>query len=144
MLLILAAALLLQQPAPPPRPPRPNIPTQRFIDDMRSKNLEDVLALYTPDAVFTDPEGHTFATPAALRQLYIQVFATYDSDLQLTSASLSISRDNKTGTAVDTGSYTEALTVRATGAVLHPHGTYRFVWSLQPDGKWLISRMEWK
>ncbi len=111
---------------------------------MRSKNLEDVLALYTPDAVFTDPEGQTFSTPTAIRKLYIQVFATYDSDLHLNSSSLSINRDNKTGTAVDTGLYTEDLTVRATGVVLHPNGNYRFVWSLQPDGRWLISRMEWK
>jgi uncharacterized protein (TIGR02246 family) len=141
---LLLALALLQQPTPPQRPPRPNIPTQRFLDDMRSKNLEDVLALYTPDAVFTDPEGQTFSTPTAIRKLYIQVFATYDSDLHLNSSSLSINRDNKTGTAVDTGLYTEDLTVRATGVVLHPNGNYRFVWSLQPDGRWLISRMEWK
>jgi ketosteroid isomerase-like protein len=144
MRLALVAILLLQQPAPPQRPPRPDLPTQRFVDDMRSKNIEDVLALYTPDAVFSDPQGHTFSTPVAMRKLYQQVFATYDSDLHLNPTSVTVDRDNGIGVAVDSGTYTEDLTVRSTGEVLHPAGAYRFVWKLQPDGHWLLTRMEWK
>jgi ketosteroid isomerase-like protein len=144
MIRLLLAALLMQQPPLPPRPPRPNLPTQRFIDDLRTKNLDDILALYAPEAVFVDPEGHTFATPAARRAFYEQIFATYDSDLVLNSSSLSISRDGGTGTAVDRGTYTEVLTVRATGAVRHPHGSYILTWHLQPNGAWLITRVVWQ
>ena len=119
VLLPIAAQLEVALPAQD----RPQLPDTRFVDDMRTKNLEDVLSLYTANAVFLDPEGHRFATPAALRSLYVQVFATYDSD------------------------YTEDLRTRATGEVQHLCGGFRFDWVRQPSGtgqaRWLIERMQW-
>ncbi len=141
-LLFLAAALLLQSPTPAQSP---NLPTQRWILDMQAKNLEDVLSLYTPDAVFIDPKGHQFTTPDALRKLYQQVFATYDSDLTRGKGTIAIQGDPQVAgaVAVEAADYTENLTTRATKTIAHVCGDYRFTYILQKDGNWLISRMEW-
>ena len=138
--LLLAATVFFQSAAP-----SPNLPTQRWILDMQAKNLEDVLSLYTPDAVFVDPTGSQFTTPQALRKLYTQVFATYDSDLTRGKGTIAIQGDPQLpGTiAVESAAYTEDLRTRATNTVAHLCGDYRFTYILQKDGHWLISRMEW-
>ena len=112
---------------------------------MQAKNLEDVLSLYTPDAVFIDPKGHQFTTPDALRKLYQQVFATYDSDLTRGKGTIAIQGDPQVAgaVAVEAADYTENLTTRATKTIAHVCGDYRFTYILQKDGNWLISRMEW-
>lgn len=130
-------ALLLQLTLPPPRP-APAIPDERFVRDLHDKNVADVLTLYTPDAIFVGPEHHRYTGPA-LRKLYEQVTATFDSDLHLKR--LGLTRDNDTAT--EHGTYTETLRDRATGAVQHIHGTYHFRAQAQPDGRWLFTRMAW-
>ena len=112
---------------------------------MQTKNLEDVLALYTPDAVFIDPDGHQFATPDALRKLYQQVFATYDSDITRGKGTIAIQGNPQVpgAIAVEAADYTENLRTIATNTTAHICGGYRFTYLLQPDGHWLISRMEW-
>jgi len=121
------------------------LPTQRWIQDMQTKNLGDVLTLYTRDAVFVDPDGHQFATPEALRKLYTQVFATYDSDLTRGKGTIAV-QDNPQvagAIAVESAEYSEDLRTRATNTTAHLCGEYRFTYILQQDGQWLISRMEW-
>src|SRR3954470_16438177 len=87
--LLLTSALSLAQTAAMAQPkvdtcrlPGPSLPTQRFADDLRNKNLDDVLKLYTPRAVFIDPSGKQYRGPALL-ELFKQVFATFDSDIVL-------------------------------------------------------------
>jgi len=143
MHLLFFIALLLQ--APTPNAASPVLPTQQWIQDMQTKNLEDVLALYTPDAVFVDPEGHQFATPDALRKLYTQVFATYDSDLTRGKGTIAIQGNPEVAgaVAVESAEFTENLRTRATNTTAHLCGDYRFTYVLQQNGHWLISRMEW-
>jgi len=143
MHLLFFVAILLQAPAP--NAATPTLPTQQWIQDMQTKNLDDVLALYTPDAVFVDPEGHQFATPDALRKLYIQVFATYDSDLSRGKGTIAIQGNPEVpgAIAVESAEFTENLRTRATNTTAKLCGDYRFTYILQQNGHWLISRMEW-
>ena len=143
MHLLFFAALLLQSSTS--NAAAPALPTQQWIQDMQTKNLEDVLALYTPDAVFIDPEGHQFGTPDALRKLYAQVFATYDSDLTRGKGTIAIQGNPEVpgAIAVESAEFSENLRTRATNTTAHLCGDYRFTYVLQQNGHWLISRMEW-
>jgi ketosteroid isomerase-like protein len=150
MLHIVLASLLVSAPALtfphlPKSSATPSLPTRQFAYDMRTKNLDDVLAMYTTDAIFTDPEGHTFGSPEALRQLYEQVFATYDSELEFTRVGLKLKGDpNSSGsTAVETDSFHENLRTRKTDAVVEHCGTCVFTWVRQDDGRWTISSQVW-
>jgi len=149
MSLLLAAAILLQQPVRTPAAPAavmmPPLPTQRFVDDMRDKKLEDILALFMPHAAFIDPTGKSFATADARRTLFAQAFATYDSDLSLHDTGGALGGDpTQAGTlAIETGDYSETLRTRATGISQQMCGGYSFFWERQPDGAWLLTRMQW-
>src|SRR6478672_10123814 len=117
-----------------------NLPTQRFADDLRSKNLEDVLKLYTQRAVFVDPSGTRYRGPAALRDLYTRVFATFDSDIVMSTQS--IMQGKRSNVCIEEGTFTENLRTRATGTSMHSVGSYRFTYELQSNGQWLLSRQE--
>jgi len=142
-LLLFAVTLLLQNT--PAQPSTPDLPAQRWTQDMQTKNLDDVLSLYTLDAVFIDPNGNQFTTPGALRKLYVQIFATYDSDLTRGKGTISIQGNPQVpgAIAVEAADFTENLRARATNTTAHLCGGYRFTYILQKDGHWLISRMEW-
>jgi ketosteroid isomerase-like protein len=160
-LLVLAAALLLNPSSHnlTDSPKTTVIPVARFIDDMRGKNIDDVLSLYTPDAVFVDPEGHQFVRPQALRKLYEQVFATYDSDLTFFGFRTVITGSYGSETVQQAGFYSEDLRTRSTGTVQHVCGGYHVTYKHQsqsgqqdrqigdlirkPASSWLISRQEW-
>jgi ketosteroid isomerase-like protein len=110
----------------------------RFVRDLHEKKIDDVLKLYTPDAVFVNPDG-TEATGSGLRRLYEQVTKTFDSDLHLNQASLK----HNLNTLIEDGTYTETLRHRDTGKIDDVKGTYRFTMHLDADGQWRYSRMEW-
>jgi ketosteroid isomerase-like protein len=141
-------AILLLQPAAPmfshKRQP-PVLPTRQYADDMRAKNIEDILSLYTPGATFTDPDGNTFSTPDAMRKLYEQVFAAYDSDLTFTVKNQSVNGDGYSAgtTAVESDDYEETLQTRATKTMQQVCGDCIFTWVRQADGVWLMSSQKW-
>ena len=150
-LLILAALLFRtlglaaqQKFDPPPPPPS----SDAFVQDMLHKNLDGVLALYTPDAVFIQPDGSKLTGRPALKALYEKVFATYDSRIELKSGRFSGKRKSPPwfspgDTETQTGTYTETLTTRSSGQVMHIAGTYIFVYRLQANETWLIQAMRW-
>jgi ketosteroid isomerase-like protein len=145
MRLLLVATVLLQ-PAVflPHRHVPPSLPTRQYADDMRAKNIEDILSLYTPDATFTDPDGKTFSTPDGLRQLYEQAFATYDSDVTFTVKDLNVKyADSLASSAVEADSYEEVLRTRATKTIQQVCGDCIFTWERQSDGQWLIASQRW-
>jgi ketosteroid isomerase-like protein len=110
----------------------------RFVRDLHDKKVDDVLRLYTSDAVFINPDGSE-ATGPGLRKLYEQVTAAFDSDLHLKRESLK----RNVNTSIDSGTYTEELGHRETGKIDHVQGTYRFTMHRNTDGVWRFSRMEW-
>ena len=146
-LLLFVAALLPQlTQVPPPAPvPMPPALRARFVEDMRTKNLEDVLALYAPGATFHDPEGHDISSASALRTLYTQVFNTYDSDITLAQPKNEIIGAPRPITAMrETGTYRETLRLRTTGVATVVCGTYTFEYAKNTAGVgWLISSMAW-
>jgi ketosteroid isomerase-like protein len=101
--------------------------------------VEDVLTLYTADAVFVNPDGSVAHSGPELRKLYEQVTATLDSDLHLHLESI-----QQMGRHVEeSGSYTETLRHRDTGKVEEVKGTYLFVGRCEADGQCRYTRMEW-
>jgi uncharacterized protein (TIGR02246 family) len=145
MRLLLVATLLLQ-PAGffPHRHVPPSLPTRQYADDMRAKNIEDILSLYTQDATFTDPDGKTYSTPEELRKLYEQAFSTYDSDLTFTVKDLNVKyADNLASSAIESDSYEEALRTRASKTMQQVCGDCIFTWVRQSDGQWLIASQRW-
>ena len=110
----------------------------RFVSDLHDKKIDDVLTLYTADAVFVNPDG-TEATGPGLRKLHETVTKTFDSDLHLKQTSLKRSIN----TFIEDGIYTEDLGHRDTGKVDHLSGTFRFTMHHDADGVWRYSRMEW-
>jgi ketosteroid isomerase-like protein len=146
---LLVATLVLLQPSVgiklPHRSEPPSLPTRQYLDDMRSKNLDDILLMYLPDAVFVDPSGHKFSTPEARRQLYERTFATYDSELVFTETKLKWKGDtSKAGNvAVETDGYHENLRTRSTKVMQQVCGTCVFTWVRQTDGVWLLSSQKW-
>ena len=111
----------------------------RFVLDLHDKKIDDVLTLYTADAVFVQPDGTEVSGPG-MRKLYEQVTSTLDSDLHLQRASLKHSLN----TIIEDGTYTETLKHRDTGKVDDVKGTYRFTLHLVVDGQLRFSRMEWR
>ena len=115
------------------------LPDARFVQDLHEKNVEDVLTLYTVDAVFVNPDGSIAHGGPELRKLYEQVTAALDSDLHLHPSMV-----EQTGRSVEeAGSYTETLRHRDTGKVEEVKGTYIFVGRREADGQYRYSRMEW-
>jgi uncharacterized protein (TIGR02246 family) len=145
MNLLLVASLLLQPVVfLPHRHVPPSLPTRQYADDMRAKNIEDILSLYTEDATFTDPDGKTFSTPDGLRQMYQQVFTTSDADLNFTIKDLNVKYDGSlASTAVEADSYEEVLLKRDTKTIQKSCGECIFTWQRQNDGQWLISSQKW-
>jgi ketosteroid isomerase-like protein len=139
MLLSIALLLLLQVPAAASL--RPDFATaldERFVHDLHDKKIDDVLKLYTSDAVFVNPDGSENTGPG-LRKLYEQVTTAFDSDLHLKCVSVK----RNLNTLIEDGTYTEELGHRDSGTIDHVHGTYRFTVHLDADGEWRYSRMEW-
>jgi ketosteroid isomerase-like protein len=143
------ASILLLQPMIgikfPHKNEPPNLPTRQFLDDMRGKNLQDILTMYLPDAVFIDPSGHKFSSPDARRQLYQNTFATYDSELVFSETHLKYKGDmSKPGNVVvEMDNYHENLLTRSTKVMQQVCGTCTFTWVKQTDGVWLMSSQKW-
>jgi ketosteroid isomerase-like protein len=117
------------------------LPTRRWIDDMREKNLADVTALLTTDIVFVDPGEKTFRGLTDVQRLYAQVFATFDSKMTFDRPVLYSGRAHHV--CIEKGDYQEDLRDRNTGMVSHYSGRYRFVYRHVPKLGWCISRQEW-
>jgi ketosteroid isomerase-like protein len=116
---------------------------QRFVRDMRTKDIIDVLSLYTADAAFIQPDGSRVVGRSALRALYKTVFATYDSELASRDFEIEPVDDSGSGVCVQSGPYEETLRLRRDGTQMTVHGTYRFTYRRTSRGKWLISEMNW-
>jgi ketosteroid isomerase-like protein len=135
-------ALVLQSAGgPAPQPDRSIVAGQLsiFAQRMHDKQESAILSSYTRDAVFIDPSGKRFSTPAQLRALYDQVFDNFDSDLHFGPPAVRLH-----GSAFHaSGTYTETLRNRKTGAVQQIQGTYDFTLRTYYDGHWSFSRMKW-
>jgi ketosteroid isomerase-like protein len=109
-----------------------------WVQDLRAKQIDASVALYTDDADFISDAGRTHGA-AAIRALYGNITATFDSDLTFTSKHVEVSGD----LGYDSGSYTETLVTRATGKAQHMAGDYLTVYRKGADGAWKIVEQVW-
>jgi len=112
---------------------------EAWVRDLRTKQLEPILKLYATDAAFLQPNGERITGAAALRSLFQNIMATFDSDLTLHSKSLETSGD----LAYDSGDFEELLTNRASGAKIASKGSYIIIFKRQADGSWQIVQQVW-
>jgi ketosteroid isomerase-like protein len=112
---------------------------EAWVQDLRTKQLEPVLKFYAPDAVFLQPTGERISGAAALRNLFHNIMATFNSDLSLHSQNLETSGD----LAYDSGDFQENLTIIATGAKITSKGSYIIIFKRQPNGSWQIVQHAW-
>jgi ketosteroid isomerase-like protein len=112
---------------------------EAWIQDLRTKQLESILKFYAPDAAFLQPTGERITGSAALRTLFQNIMATFNSDLTLHSQNLETSGD----LAYDSGDFEEILTTIATGAKIATKGSYIIIFKRQPNGNWQIVQHVW-
>jgi len=110
-----------------------------WVQDLRTKQLEPILNLYAPDAVFLQPTGERITGAAALRTLFETVMATFNSDLTFHSQNLVTSGD----LAYDSGDFQETLTTIATGTKITAKGSYIIIFKRQANGSWKIVQHAW-
>jgi len=112
---------------------------EAWVQDLRTKQLECILKFYASDAVFLQPNGDRITGSAALRTLFQNIMATFNSDLTLHSRNLEASGD----LAYDSGDFEETLTIIATGAKITSKGSYIMIFKRQPAGSWQIIQHAW-
>jgi len=112
---------------------------EAWVHDLRTKQLEPILKIYAADAVFLQPNGDRISGAAALRALFQNIMATFNSDLTLRSQNLEASGD----LAYDSGNFEETLTNIATGAKIASKGSYVIIFKRQPGGNWQIVQHVW-
>ena len=112
---------------------------EAWVQNLRSKQLEPILKFYAPDAVFLQPTGERITGSAALRSLFQNIMATFNSDLILHSQNLETSGH----LAYDSGDFEETLTAIATGAKITSKGSYIIIFKHQPNGSWQIVQQVW-
>jgi len=112
---------------------------EAWVRDLHDKQLESILKFYAPDAAFLQPNGERITGAAALRNLFQNIMATFDSNLTLHSLSLETSGD----LAYDSGEFVETLTNIATGAKISSKGSYIVIYKRQATGGWQIVQHVW-
>jgi len=113
--------------------------SQDWAREWQSKNLDAVLALYTPDAVFMGSDGSRVTGRPALKQFFATVLEQYGAQPHLRSVDNFASGD----LAYDWGDYSEIVTPIANPAgAIETHGTYLVI--LRRIGeRWKISEQMW-
>jgi uncharacterized protein (TIGR02246 family) len=103
-----------------------------------TRQINQVLTLYAPDAMFLTASGERATGLFEIRYLFERMRNSNTSDLKLHSLAFEQSGD----LAYDSGSYTETMALPD-----NPHheirGSYLAVYKHQPDGRWLIVQHVW-
>jgi uncharacterized protein (TIGR02246 family) len=104
-----------------------------------ARQLDQVMELYAPDAVFLPGTGDRITGRAAIRAAFKTALEINTSNLSVRSI---VTEDSGT-LAYDSGDYREAITPVSGGGQRELQGNYVVVFRRQPDGKWLIIQHVW-
>ena len=107
--------------------------------NLHEKHLDQLVALYAPDAVFLSSDVGRVSGREAIRELCRNVMATFTSDITFHS----IKTENSGNLAYDSGEFSETLLKLDDGNKTEDHGNYLMVFKRQPDGNWLITQQMW-
>ena len=112
---------------------------EQWVNRFSAKQLDPVMELYAPDAVFLTGGGQRITGAPAIRQLIKGAMDTVTVDLRLQSVKI----EDSGKLAYDSGDYTETMTLIATGKKYPTRGSYLMIFKRQPDGKWRILEHAW-
>jgi uncharacterized protein (TIGR02246 family) len=122
-----------------PVPPDVAQLSQDWASDWQAKNLEAVLALYAPDAVFVTGDGRRVTGAADLRDFFTPLLKNYSAKIYMRSVDGASSGD----LAYDSGDYHELLTpVAVKEKKIATHGGWIVV-ARRIDGHWRIAQQFW-
>lgn len=107
---------------------------EAWVKNLHTKQLEPILKFYATDAVFLQPTGERITGSTAIRTLFQNIMATFDSDLILHSQNFETSGN----LAFDSGDFQETLTAIASGSKSNAKGSYLIIFKRQLNGTWLI------
>src|SRR5215472_16363390 len=109
-----------------------------WVTEWNAKHLNELMALYAPEAMFLTASGDRAVGWAAIHNLFESMRNSNISNLRLHSLAFEQSGD----LAYDSGSYFETMALPD-----NPHheirGSYLTVYKLQADGRWLIVQHVW-
>lgn len=114
------------------------IPTL-WAKTLQAKQIDQLAALYTSDAVFLKPSGERITGRHAVRELCQKIMDTFSSDFTFHSLSSDISGN----IAYDSGEYTESLVKVSDQTKANVQGNYLMIFKRQPNGTWLIAQQMW-
>jgi len=112
---------------------------EQWAQNLGEKKIAASVAEYASDGEFIQPDGGRVRGTDALHKLYETITATFDSDLVFDSQRIETSGD----LAYDSGTYREALIVRASGKRQQSQGSYLTVYRRSSAGAWLIVEQVW-
>jgi uncharacterized protein (TIGR02246 family) len=111
----------------------------QWAEYWRQKKLDDVVALYAPDAVFLTGTGDRFSGREAIRAIFKTAMEGHTSDLTPRSLVTEVSGN----LAYDSGDYLETIIAASGVARKELKGNYVIVFKRQPTGRWLIIEHVW-
>jgi uncharacterized protein (TIGR02246 family) len=118
----------------------PSSLTTIWVDDWRAADLDAVMMLYAPDAVFHPGTSERWSGTAAIRKNFAGILAKFRADPHLTSIQTGISGD----LAYDNGTYEETIRPLAPKAKpMRFKGEYLFLFRRDAKGNWRILEQMW-
>ncbi len=110
-----------------------------WVKDLHTKQLEQIAALYTEDAIFMQPTGERVMGRPAIRELCKNIMATVTSDINLHS----VANERSGDLASEIGDFSETLTSVSDGKKIQSSGGYVMLYKRQANGAWLIAEQVW-
>jgi ketosteroid isomerase-like protein len=114
---------------------RVRIEWAQFLD---AKQLDSLMSLYAPNAVFLQPMGERINGAPSIRAMTQKIWTTLTPDITMHSVTTKIACDM----AYDEGEFQETLT-STSGAKQHTQGQYLMIFKRDIHGRWLIVEQVW-
>lgn len=112
---------------------------RQWAEYWRQKQLDNVIALYAPDAVFLTGTGDRISGRNAIRAVFKTAMEGHTSDLTPRSLVTEVSGN----LAYDSGDYLETIIPASGVAKTELKGNYVIVFKRQRSGEWLIIEHVW-
>jgi uncharacterized protein (TIGR02246 family) len=106
---------------------------------LNAKQLESIMTLYAPDAVFLQPSGGRVAGASSIRALTQSIWDSFTPDITMRGVTTKVSCDM----AYDEGEFHETLTSVSTGAKQQSQGRYLMIFRRDSHGRWRIVEQVW-